>query len=94
MVTEVYSKAQVDQMGAVISERISASSDIGLPIPQNIDESDSTYFYFGWESVNGGWLVRRVFRSSAVKLDATQLNNSAYVDLPSAWAQRTNLVFE
>lgn len=57
--------------------------------PDNVDQSDATYFYFGWENVNGGWLVQRQLRSDG----STQSSTTGYVDLASAWLNRTTLTY-
>lgn len=59
-----------------------------LPPPDLLDES-TNYFYYGWEDVRGGWLVRRATRASAKKEDAT----TGYADLATAWANRTVLMY-
>lgn len=58
-----------------------------LPVPDEVDQTDATYSYFGWESVNGGWLVQRQLRSDASTLSAT----TGYTDLAGAWPNRTTL---
>lgn len=60
-----------------------------LPPPDLLDESDATYFYYGWEDVNGGWLVRRATRASAKKANAT----TGHPDLATAWANRSSLIY-
>lgn len=69
-------------------------SDSGfLPTPENLDDSDTIYFYFGWEIVEGGWLVRRQLRSDSSVLNATESNNGLYSDLVSAWLNRLTLTY-
>lgn len=58
-----------------------------LPPPDLLDESDATYFYYGWADVNGGWLVRRAKRATAKKEDAT----TGFPDLATAWPNRVTL---
>jgi len=60
-----------------------------LPPPDLVDESDATYFYYGWEDVNGGWLVRRATRATAKKEDAT----TGFPDLATAWTNRASLSY-
>jgi len=60
-----------------------------LPPPDLLDESDATFFHYGWSDVNGGWLVRRATRASAKKEDAT----TGYPDLATAWANRAFLAY-
>ena len=64
-----------------------------LPTPDNIDESDSTNFYFGWSSVNSGWLVRKQDRLSSLTTNATIANNGAIPDLATAWSSRLTLTY-
>lgn len=68
------------------------SSDFGfLPIPDLFDETDATYFYYGWNNVNGNWLIRRGNRLTAQKQNATISTNSAYANLSAAWPNRNTL---
>ena len=64
-----------------------------LPVPDNLDESDVTYFYFGWTSVLGGWLVQRQTRSSSLTLTANIANNGGTPDLATAWPNRAILTY-
>jgi hypothetical protein len=57
-----------------------------------IDDTDSVYFYFGWVSVAGTWLVRRQVRATTLTLDATG-NTNAEPDLATAWANKENLIY-
>lgn len=53
------------------------------------DESDNTYFYFGWTSVNGTWLIQR-----QLKEDGTSLScSTGYSNLTTAWTNRTTLIY-
>lgn len=63
-----------------------------LPVPDEIDvDPVSSYTYYGWLLVAGGWLVRRTLRSTAIANDATQASNPAYSNLATAWAARVTL---
>ena len=59
----------------------------GLPVPDLFDENDPNFFYFGWENVNGGWLVQRQNRSTSITESAT----TGHANLTDAFADRTNL---
>ena len=56
-----------------------------------LDDSDATYFYFGWIDVGGGWLVERQLRSDSSSLYATVSNNPGYATLALAWPDRSIL---
>ena len=60
--------------------------------PDQYAETD-THFYFGWQSINGGWLVRRQDRSTGAIVNASTANNSGVADLSTAWADRLNLTY-
>lgn len=60
-----------------------------LPPPDLLDESDATYFYYGWAEVNGGWLVRRATLASAKKEDVT----TGHPNLATAWGFRASLSY-
>jgi hypothetical protein len=65
-----------------------------LPVSDRIDQDpNSAYFYFGWESLNGSWRVRRQKRSTAATEDATIANNLIFANLTSAWPQRETLAY-
>ena len=63
-----------------------------LPNPDSFEETD-TYFYMGWEDVNGGWLIRKQIRSNSSFTDATVANNGAYLTLTAAWASKNTLTY-
>ena len=52
-----------------------------------------TYFYFGWASKNGGWLVRRQTRSTGLLESADVSNNSSVTAYADAWAARATLTY-
>ena len=63
------------------------SGPTALP-PDETDESDLTYIYYGWISTRaGGWLVRRVDRATDAKTNAA----TGYPDFASAWENRETL---
>ena len=87
--TPYYTKAQMDVIAAQIGQRIKAAHPF-LPVPDRVDDtSDEARFYFGWQSVNGGWLIQRQRRAGAEKHSAT----TGYPDLASAWPHRVTLTY-
>lgn len=64
-----------------------------LPVPDLFDEDSATFFYYGWTSVSGGWLIRRAVKATAIKDNATQTNNSSFANLTAAWPNRLTLVY-
>ena len=60
-----------------------------LSVPNEIDDSDATYFYFGWNSVGDSWLIQRQVRATAI----TASVNSGYANLAAAWADRATLTY-
>ena len=86
---EYYTKAQMDVIAAQIGERIKAAQPF-LPMPERVDDtSDGNRFYFGWQSINGGWLIQRQMRAGAEKHSVT----TGYADLASAWPHRATLTY-
>lgn len=70
-------------------DTLAGSSGGVSSVPDNVDQADATYFYFGWESVNGGWLVQRQLRSDG----STQSATTGYADLAAAWPNRATLTY-
>ena len=67
---------------------VSAFAQGNVPVPDEIDESDPVYFYFGWESFNGGdWLIQRQLRETG----AAQSAAPVAADFAAAWAARETL---
>ena len=66
-----------------------AGVDNSLSVPNLLDESNAVYFYFGWENVNGGWLVQRQNRSTSITESAT----AGHTNLTDAFADRINLEY-
>ena len=60
--------------------------------PEQIDEADADYFYFG-ATINGAWQVRRQSRATAKIETARANNNSSHADLDSAWGDRAGLTY-
>ena len=77
--------------GTVVA--VAGSSGVTSPTDP-IDESDPRYFYSGYESVNGGWLIIRQTRSLTLTERATVANNPTYTDYASAYAARATLTYE
>ena len=66
-----------------------------LPPADRVDDTTGReFFHFGWEDVNGGWLIRRQTRSDSTFVDATEINNSDYTTLEEAWPHRLGLTYE
>lgn len=57
-----------------------------LPVPE-LSDHDQTYFYFGWEVVNGGWLIERQSRATSER----EFANSGYGNLTDAWENKGTL---
>lgn len=66
------------------------SSDF-ISVPDLVDSSDSTYFYFGWYDYLNGWYVRRQLRSTSTKSSARLINNVGIANLTAAWPLRNSL---
>lgn len=80
---------------SVIANAISKTSFVSsgfFDSPDLFEEVD-TYFYYGWTSINGDWLVRRRYRSNAVGEDASSSSNPSYSDLSNAWVDRVTLTY-
>ena len=58
-----------------------------LPVPDEQDESDPVYFYFGWADVNGAGLIQRQLRASS----ATMSTTPPLADFTASWAARATL---
>ena len=65
-----------------------------LPAADEVDDTDPTYFYFGWELVGSSWLVRRQLRTDSSPSDATMSNNPTHTILAAAWAVKETLNYE
>lgn len=57
--------------------------------PDLVDDTDATYFYFGWTLEDTSWLIQRQDRSTSASLDAT----TGYPDLATAWPNRDSLTY-
>lgn len=82
-----YTKDQMDALAAVIGQYIAEASF--LPVADNTDTSDATFFYFGWADVNGGWLIQRHDRATSAYVSST----AGHADLSTAWPDRANLTY-
>ncbi len=72
---------------------VSGGSGSGfLPPPDESDDADAIYFYWGWSDQDAGsWLVRRVVRTNSIRSDATISNNPSFASLNLAWPNRASL---
>lgn len=64
-----------------------------LPPPDLVDHLDVVFFYYGWENVNGDWLVRRTVRATGFQDSATSANNPSIPDLAAAFPDRATLTY-
>lgn len=65
-----------------------------LRTPDEVDDTDETYFYWGWtDTAAGSWQVRRTLRANAAKTDATIVGDAGYADLAAAWIDRATLTY-
>ena len=62
-----------------------------LSIPEKQDDTDLTFYYFGWENNDSSWLIQQQERATGFSLNATIVNNSSYVDLDTAWVDKAML---
>lgn len=51
------------------------------------------YFFFGWEDVQGSWLINRQTRANAQVVRARVGSNPAYPVFADAWLAREALVY-
>jgi len=63
------------------------------PFPDLYENTNATYYYFGWESVNGDWLIRRRTKASSHYTDCNSHHNPSHPDLESAWTDRETLTY-
>ena len=84
---EYYTAEQMNAIAAEIGQRIAQSRP--LPAPDFQDLSGSEVWYFGWTSVQGGWLVQEHRRSDA----RTRSARDGYAAIDAAWAARASLQY-
>lgn len=60
------------------------------PVPDVLDESDTAYFYFGWQ-IGDLWRVEKQIRASSQSTYANVGNNQEIDDLAEAWPERYSL---
>lgn len=60
-----------------------------LPQPDISDDTSSGYFYWGWDDIEGSWLIRRQTRVSSI----LESSNSGYASLSQAWGNRETLTY-
>ena len=87
-----YDEALQALVGTAIGQRLKPLflkvDALSVGVPDEIDESSPVYFYFGWESFNGGgWLIQRQLRETS----AAQSAATGAVDFAAAWAARETL---
>ena len=87
-----------DRVELTVTDRVTVSQiNLGgggssfLPQSDLCDDTGGIYFYFGWTSVSGSWLIRRRTRIDLTEVDATIANNGGFADLATAWASRASL---
>ena len=85
-VTKVFDQI-ADDIKALNSGLGGSADSNELSAPDVFDESDPNFFYFGWENVNGSWLVQRQNRSTSISKSAT----TGHANLTDAFADRANL---
>ena len=85
-VTRVFDQI-ADDIKALNSGLGGSADSNKLSVPDLLDEGDPNFFYFGWENVNGGWLVQRQNRSTSITESAT----AGHANLTDAFADRINL---
>lgn len=80
---------------SVIANAVSQTSFVssGFFDSPGLFEETTDYFYYGWESINDSWLVRRRYRSNAVGEDASVSSNPSYDSLSNAWVDRVTLTY-
>lgn len=64
-----------------------------MDIPDLLDETDSVYFYFGWQLADT-WRIERQVRATSQAQYANMGNNADLNDLAEAWPVRAILEFE
>ena len=80
--------------GAGRAEELPAGSRLAtgvvfLPTPEQSDESDATYFYFGWSNADGAVRIERQARATGARGQAQNPSS----DFNAAWADRTRLSY-
>lgn len=63
------------------------------PFPDSYDDKQSDFYYFGWTSINGSWLIRKRSKTSSLYTEATINNNATYATLALAWVDRMSLTY-
>ena len=72
------------EFGTITQFLISTLSDIASP----------TYYYYGGIDGSGNWKINRYLRTDVNTQDsATEVNNPAFTDLATAWANRLTLIY-
>jgi len=87
---KVVQESPVTEFQLVVGTR---SGGKKFPLPDNFDETDELYFFFGWEEILGGWLIHRQVRLSSLTIRADVANNVTVPDLATAWPSRATLAY-
>lgn len=83
----------VDALAQRVGEELRLRPTL-LPLPNQLDEANAAFFYFGYENVDGSWLIRLQDRATSQTLNATSTNNPAFIDLAASFPNRETLVYE
>lgn len=79
--------------GLVTAQCIADLARPFLPTPEQFDETNSDFFFFGYEEVDGSWLVRRQSRQTGQSQDATLAGNPSLPTLAASFPIRETLVY-
>ena len=63
------------------------------PVPDLIEDNDPTYFYFGWNNVNGYWRIQQQNRDTSETLTTTGQTNPSYPTLIDVWPNKDALSY-
>ena len=84
----------VTDVAGVATIAIAGGAPAGLGAADNNDETDATYFYFGWDDDGtGDWLIRRQTRATGIYMSATEAANPSYATLLLSWPDRVSLTY-
>jgi hypothetical protein len=84
----------VTDVAGVATIAIAGAAPAGLGAADNNDETDATYFYFGWDDDGtGDWLIRRQTRATGIYMSATEAANPSYATLLLSWPDRVSLTY-
>ena len=60
-----------------------------LALPEDQDETGTVYYYYGWSSVDSGWLIQRQTIATGLSDSAT----SGAANYAAAWTGRASLTY-